>query len=206
MRTAWSIAVVLAAAVTATAQSPEAAPTFVGGYMWKQVGVQGSIHADETYRSERMDFWGGRVNAGFSFGRVGIEARVDAAGLKDVFDPNNPQTFQTIEAYGMVHYVAFAAGGMQIGPAVYTGIVTSLEEGSPWTGFRVNSGGVGVRFAGSGSEVELMAARTDYLPRDPRWRLVTAVHLRLNDKLYVVGDGISGLDGFVRVGIAVKVF
>lgn len=190
-------------------EKPTDAPTFRGGYMWRQLVVQGVQGSHGIYEAERGDFWGGRLVAGLGLGRFGAELRLDVAGLKDQFNPQDPTTFKTLEAYAALHFVAAARGGLQVGPALVVGSITSfdVDEGQPaWSGVGVDLAGCGVRLGGFGSEVFLLVARTRYLALDPATRLVFAAHVRLTDQLYAVGDAVSGQDGFVRVGIAVRAF
>jgi len=202
-------ALLLAAQSGLAQEKPTDAPTFRGGYMWRQGVIQGVQGSHGIYEAERGDFWGGRLVVGLGFGRFGIELRLDAAGLKDQFNPQDPTTFKTLEAYAALHMVAVVAKGMQIGPALMAGSITNfdVDKGQPsWTGVGVDLAGCGVRLGGFGSEVFLFIARTQYLALDPAAHLVFAAHVRLTDQLYAVGDAVSGQDGFVRVGIAVRAF
>jgi hypothetical protein len=160
---------------------------------------------------DRGDFWGGRLVGGLGLGRVGTEIRFDIAGLKNQFDPNNPATFKTLEAYAGLYYVVWANPKMQLSPIVVLGSITSLDENDyvtkAWTGAGLNVIGGGLRIAGYGSEAHFLCVQTrDFLLEDTKVRVALAVHVRLTNQLYVVADAIGGSDGFVRGGIAVRAF
>jgi hypothetical protein len=183
------------------------APTFMDGYLWKQIAWEGTPQPDGTLALTRSEPWGGRVVGGVGFGRFGIEARVDVSGLKDQFDVNNPATYQSVEAYGMAHWIAAApAGIVQIGPAVMAGSISSFESGASFHGFGLDVYGVGARFAVKGSEFEVFAARTSFLRDDPKVRAVAVLHLCMTSQMALVGDAVSGEAGFIRFGIAVRAF
>lgn len=202
----------------ALAQEPPRAPretdayTFWGGYMWRQTMAQGVPNGTGGYTMQRGDFWGGRLIGGLGLGRVGFAMRLDASGLKDQFDVNDPATFKTLEAYGAGYFVLAAARGIQVGPIAVVGSTMNLDEQTiaktnEWPGVGVNIYGAGLRVAGMGSELEVLAVRTErYLRQDPRVRLAVVAHVRLTDRLYGVGDVVSGQDGFIRVGVAVRAF
>jgi hypothetical protein len=178
--------------------------------MWKQFMAQGVPCCDsqDTFEMKRGDIWGGRLVAGLGFGRVGVELRLDAAGLKDQFNANDPATFKTLELYAATHYVLLTSKQFQLGPVFVAGSIVNMDTDHPdaWTGVGVDVLGGGVRIAGFGSEVELLFAYTSFLYNDPAWRAVLVAHVRLTDRLYVVGDGVTGGDGFVRAGFAVRAF
>jgi hypothetical protein len=182
------------------------APTFAAGYLWRQVVFQGTVGPNGEAVMSHGDIWGGRVVAGLGLGRFGVEMRLDASGLKDQFDPNNPATFKSIEGFVMGHYVAFAKRGVQLGPAVVLGSISSFEQNSPWSGFGVDVAGGGLRVGGYGSEVEVLGLRTDFLRGDPGWRLAVVAHIRVTSAMTIVGDAVSGPAGYVRGGIAVQAF
>lgn len=189
------------------APKPTDAPTFSAGYMWRQVVVQGVPDAEGAWSGQRGDVFGGRVVAGLGFGRVGFEVRLDASGLKDQFNLQDPSTFKTLELYAAAHVVAYGAKGVQLGPALVMGSITSFdtEPGQPqWSGFGADLVAGGARVGGFGSEVYVLVGRTTYLAEDPKVRAVLAVHVRLTNQLYAVGDAVTGRDGFVRAGIAVR--
>lgn len=211
----WMLATFLAAAGAAAQDAqpaappprPTDAPTFTGGYLWRQVVVQGVASSKGEWRGERGDINGGRIVAGLGLGRLGIAIRLDASGLKDQFNLQDPTTFKTLELYAAAHVVAYASRGVQIGPALVVGSITSFDTspGQPqWSGFGADLAGGGLRLGGFGSEVHLLVGRTTYLAEDPKARAILAVHVRLTEQLYAVGDAVTGRDGFVRAGIAVR--
>lgn len=194
---------------------PTDAMTFWGGYMWRQTMAQGVPRGDGTYSMQRGDFWGGRLVGGLGFGRVGFEMRWDIAGLKNQFDVNNPSTFKTLEAYAGAYVNVWGNGKIQIAPILVGGSITSLDENDyiskAWTGAGLNLGGGGIRLAGYGSEAHFLCVATkNFLYTDPASggtvRGALVVHVRVTPQLYIVGDAISGADGFVRGGIAVRAF
>jgi hypothetical protein len=189
----------------AQVQSPTDAPTFWGGFLWKQAIWQG-VPAGEAYTMARSDTWGGRLVGGLGLGRVGLELRLDASGLQDQFDVHNPATYQSLEAYALGHFVVASRGGLQVGPAIVVGSVSAFEAAAPWSGFGVDVVGAGLRVGGHGSELEILAARTSFLRDDPSIRLVAVAHVRLTDHLAVVADAVSGPAGFIRGGLAVEAF
>ena len=177
------------------------APTFLGFYLWEQAIWQYIDDGQGAYRVERGDQLGGRLVGGVGFGRFGAELRVDVAGLKEQFNAEDPATYTTLEVYGAAHYVALEQGGLQLGPMVAGGSVSNEQSVG---GITFDFWGAGVRVAGYGAEFHLAVGRHDYLPVGG-WRLSLSAHIPIMDRLYAVGDIVSGQDGYVRVGVAVRV-
>ena len=177
------------------------APTFLGFYLWEQALFQYVDDGQGGYQVERGDQFGGRLVGGVGFGRFGAELRVDVSGLKEQFNAEDPATYTTLEVYGAAHYVALEQGGLQLGPMVAGGSVSNEQSVG---GITFDFWGAGVRLAGHGAEFHLAIGRHDYLPVGG-WRLSLSAHIPIKDQLYAVGDIVSGADGFVRAGIAVRV-
>ena len=139
--------------------------------------------------------------AGLGLGRFGLEGRLDVSGLEDSFDLEDVSTYQTLEAYASAHWVAWAGEGVQLGPAVFGGMVVDDQgtEVSP------NVTGFGFRLATSGGELFGGVAWNRYLRGDSGPRAFVALHFPIAGELYVVGDLMSGDAGFVRAGVAYRV-
>lgn len=185
----------------------EEAPTFLDAYLWKQVLWEGTPRADGTMGLTRSEPWGGRLVGGIGFHRLGFEGRLDVSGLKDQFSAQDPATYQSLEAYGMVHLVAAnPAGLLQLGPAAMVGSISSFKEGASYRGFGADVVAVGGRLAVKGSELEMFGARTSFLRGDPSYRFLAVAHVRITAQMALVADLVSGQAGFVRLGFAVKAF
>ena len=177
------------------------APTFLGFYLWEQALFQYVDDGQGGYQVERGDRLGGRLVGGLGFGRLGVELRADVTGLKEQFNPQDPETYTTLEVYGAAHYVLLERDGLQLGPMVAAGSVSNEQSVG---GIAFDFWGAGVRLAGYGAEFHVALGRHDYLPLGG-WRLSLSGHIPIMERLYAVGDIVSGQDGFVRVGIAVRV-
>ncbi len=180
--------------------NPLHAPEFMGLYLWKQALWQYTANAQGKYSVERGDPWGGRIVGGLGFGRFGIEGRADVSGLQEQFSIEDPETFQTLEVYGAVHYVWLARSGFQIGPVVAAG---SISHDDSVGGIKMNFWGGGVRLAGAGAEFHFAIGKHDYLPTGG-WRCSISGHLPIYGRVYLVGDLVSGQDGYARVGVAFR--
>lgn len=176
------------------------APTFLGLYFWKQAIWQYTADAEGEFSVEKGDVWGGRLVGGMGFGRFGVEMRADVSGLKEQFSFEDPETFNTLEVFGAIHYVALTNEGMQIGPAVVLGSV--IDEGNPG-GIGLNVYGGGIRLGGHGAEFHILYAAHDYLPTGG-WRFSFSGHIPIYGKVYAVGDLVAGKDGYARVGVAFR--
>jgi hypothetical protein len=180
---------------------PTDAPTFLGLYGWKQAIWQYTADAEGEYTVEKGDVWGGRLVGGLGFGRIGFEMRVDVSGLKEQFAFDDPETFNTLEVYGAVHYVWLSQHGLQIGPAA---VVGSISDEQSVGGIGLDLYGGGVRIGGFGAEFHIAIGVHDYLPQGG-WRFSLSGHIPVFDRLYAVGDIVSGQDGYARVGVAVRI-
>ncbi len=188
--------------ITTAPESAEIkAPTFLGFYLWEQAIWQYVDDGQGNYRVERGDQLGGRLVGGIGLGRFGLELRVDVTGLKEQFNPQDPETYTTLEVYGAAHYVLLEQDGFQIGPIMAAGSVSNEQTVD---GITFDFWGAGVRLAGHGAEFHVAIGRHDYLPIGG-WRLSFSAHIPIMERLYAVGDMVSGQDGFARVGIAVRV-
>lgn len=177
------------------------APTFLGFYLWEQAIFQYLPDGAGGFTVERGDQLGGRLVGGLGLGRLGFELRADVTGLKDEFDAQDPETYTTLEVYGGAHFVAMERHGVQIGPVAAAGSVANEQSAA---GIGLDFWGGGVRLAGRGAEFHVTVGRHDYLALGG-WRLSLSGHIPVVDRIYAVGDLVSGADGFVRVGIAVRV-
>jgi len=180
---------------------PTDAPTFLGLYGWKQAIWQYTADAEGEYTLERGDIWGGRLVGGLGFGRFGFEMRADVSGLKEQFSFEDPETFNTLEIYGAAHYVWLVKHGLQIGPAVVIGSISN-EQSVGGIGLDIYGGGV--RLGGHGAEFHIVVGVHDYLPLGG-WRVSFSGHIPVYDRVYAVGDIVSGQDGYARVGVAVRI-
>lgn len=183
------------------AADPLEAPTFLGVYTWQEVIWQYVDQGKAGYQVERGEYLGGRVVGGLGLGRLGAELRLDVAGLKEQFAASDPATYATLEAYGVLHFVALQRHGVQLGPFVAGGSVSSKASQG---GIGLDLWGGGVRIAGYGAEIHALVARHDYLPLGG-WRLSLSGHIPISGPLAAVGDIVSGQDGYARVGLAVRI-
>lgn len=191
---------ILAAALTASASAGEArAPTFLGAYFWKQALWQYTFDAEGSTSVERGDPWGGRLVGGLGLGRFGIEARVDVTGLKEQFSFEDPETYQTLEAFALLHYIALSLDGVQLGPGAAVGTIANEQS----DGISANFYGVGIRIASKGAEFHIVFAQHDYLPTGG-WRFSASAHVPLYNRIYGLGDIVGGRDGYARIGVAVR--
>lgn len=180
------------------------------GLLWKQAIWQGIKGEDGAWTVRRGDVWGGRLAGGLGIGRLGIGGRLDISGLKDQFDLNDPTTYTTVEAYGTATYYLAEAYGMTLAVEGALGAVTGIEGGDGKTTGPLPNGpsfyGVGLRIGDStrGSSARVGVAHHGALAEPGRARLYLSGQAPINDRLWVVGDAISGRDGYVRVGVAVR--
>ncbi len=197
------ISLLMGGSLLAQEEPSHTPPTFVGVYVWKQALWQYTADAEGEYTVERGDPWGGRFVAGTGFGRFGLEGRIDVSGLKEQFSLEDPETFQTLEVYGAVHYVWLVHAGMQVGPAVALGSISNEQSKG---GINLDLYGGGIRVGGHGAEFHLFFGAHDYLPTGG-WRISLSGHFPVipSAKIYAVGDLVSGQDGYARVGIAVRI-
>ena len=186
--------------LASNAFAQEAAPSFLGVYTWQQVIFQYVDVSEGNYRVEKGNVLGGRLVGGLGFGRFGVELRVDVSGLEGSFDQNDPDTYTTLETFGAVHYILMEKEGFQVGPALVAGSVASERSSG---GIKLDVYGGGARLAGHGAEFHVLFARHDYLPLGG-WRLSLSGHVPIRGPLYGVGDVVTGVDGYARIGLAVR--
>jgi hypothetical protein len=173
-------------------------------------GAEGWIWAMRYWSppAPARDLAGGRVQAILGVGRWGFAARGDASGLPGEFATDKLQTFRTLEVHLSAHRNLLGVNGVQVGPAVGTGLALALEQGPDGLPPKTPNNfsyGAGMRIAGKGWWAYLMAGQHQALPG---FAAITTYQVKMNERTAMVGTfAYGGQQKYIaQMGVAIKWF
>jgi hypothetical protein len=160
----------------------------------------------------RIPVFGTRIEPSFRRGRLTVAARLLASALKDGVDLENPRTYSTLEAHGLI---AFDIVGPVAIAGVYGVTRPSVGEDGPncetWGGGALIGDGTGDRWllVIHGKHTALMPSEQigPSIRPTPDYRLLFATKYRLKDRTAFIADGAPlGKGWMLRAGIGVRLF
>jgi hypothetical protein len=145
--------------------------------------------------------WGGRLVGSVVFGRLRVAARADFAALPDHEPPAtiDPTAYESAEVVGAVGLALARSPQASLEVVGIGGHAFNLRDGGP--SMPIIGGGLSVHLLGGW--VYAAVVRHEAVSRDAR--LGIGAQVRMPAGFIIVGDGVAGPGGFLRLGVATKV-